>query len=67
MPVISALDFTGDKMVDETMPKNTPMKTFYRNKTVFITGGTGFLGQVFIEKLLRYLDRKMRVFIVSFF
>lgn len=53
MPVISALDFTGANMVDETIPEDTPMKNFYRNKTIFITGGTGFLGQIFIEKLLR--------------
>lgn len=26
---------------------------FYENKNVFITGGTGFLGKVLIEKLLR--------------
>ena len=28
--------------------------TFYRDKTVFITGGTGFIGKIIIEKLLRY-------------
>lgn len=52
-PVISALDFTGDNMVDEDIPENTPMRNFYRNKTIFLTGGTGFLGQIYIEKLLR--------------
>jgi fatty acyl-CoA reductase len=26
---------------------------FYENQTVFITGGTGFVGKVLIEKLLR--------------
>jgi thioester reductase-like protein len=26
---------------------------FYRNKSIFITGATGFLGKVLIEKLLR--------------
>ncbi|XP_056641055.1 putative fatty acyl-CoA reductase CG5065 [Diorhabda sublineata] len=29
------------------------IKDFYRGKNVFITGGTGFLGKVLIEKLLR--------------
>ena len=26
---------------------------FYENKTVFITGATGFMGKVLVEKLLR--------------
>lgn len=26
---------------------------WYRNKTIFITGGTGFMGKVLVEKLLR--------------
>ncbi|XP_034488535.1 fatty acyl-CoA reductase wat-like [Drosophila innubila] len=29
------------------------IQSFYRNKCVFITGGSGFLGRVIIEKLLR--------------
>lgn len=56
MPVISALDFTNftsDKMFDEQPNSDSPMNRFYCNKTIFITGGTGFLGQLFIEKLLR--------------
>lgn len=52
-PVVSPLDFTSDSMVDESIPDSTPMKDFYRNKTVFLTGGTGFLGQLYVEKLLR--------------
>lgn len=29
------------------------MQQFYQNKAVFLTGGTGFLGKVIMEKLLR--------------
>lgn len=29
---------------------------FYENKTVFLTGGTGFMGKILIEKLLRTTD-----------
>ncbi|EDV94344.1 fatty acyl-CoA reductase wat [Drosophila grimshawi] len=29
------------------------IQTFYKDKTVFLTGGSGFLGKVIIEKLLR--------------
>lgn len=32
---------------------STPVKDFYRNKQIFLTGATGFLGQIIIEKLLR--------------
>lgn len=33
--------------------EDTPMKTYFRDKNVFITGGTGFLGLLYVEKLLR--------------
>lgn len=42
-----------DWSVDETIPDSTPIRDFYRGKIVFVTGGTGFLGQIYIEKLLR--------------
>ncbi|XP_012270559.1 putative fatty acyl-CoA reductase CG5065 [Orussus abietinus] len=29
------------------------VKDFYRDKSIFITGGTGFMGKVLVEKLLR--------------
>nr|CAH7729585.1 unnamed protein product [Callosobruchus chinensis] len=32
------------------------IQNFYHSKNVFITGGTGFLGKVLIEKLLRSTD-----------
>ena len=31
----------------------TEMERFYKDKVVFITGGTGFIGKVLLEKLLR--------------
>lgn len=33
--------------------EDTPMKSYFRGKNVFITGGTGFLGLLYVEKLLR--------------
>lgn len=38
---------------DDHIPEHTPMKDFYRGKTIFLTGSTGFLGQILVEKLLR--------------
>ncbi|KAM7359762.1 waterproof isoform 1-T2 [Cochliomyia hominivorax] len=33
--------------------KESPMQMFYKDKGVFLTGGTGFFGKITIEKLLR--------------
>lgn len=35
------------------MASSSPVAEFYRNKTLFITGGTGFLGICLVDKLLR--------------
>ena len=35
----------------------TAVQSFYRDRTVFITGGTGFIGKIIIEKLLRWVKK----------
>lgn len=35
------------------MANNRPIREFMAGKTIFITGGTGFMGKVLLEKLLR--------------
>uniref|UniRef100_A0A336LKJ3 Fatty acyl-CoA reductase n=1 Tax=Culicoides sonorensis TaxID=179676 RepID=A0A336LKJ3_CULSO len=42
---------------------DSPMLDFYRGKSIFITGGTGFLGKLFLEKLLRINVK--RIFVLS--
>lgn len=39
--------FSGDKMTNESVSE------WYTGRSVFITGGTGYMGKVLIEKLLR--------------
>ena len=31
----------------------TSVRDFYKDRSIFITGGTGFMGKVLVEKLLR--------------
>jgi FlaA1/EpsC-like NDP-sugar epimerase len=38
---------------DSKMAELPSIPEFYRNKNVFVTGGSGFIGKVLIEKLLR--------------
>ena len=37
---------------------------YYRNKSIFITGATGFLGKVLIEKLLRSCYDLKKIYIL---
>ena len=37
---------------------------FYSNKTIFITGTTGFVGKVVLEKILRSLPDLKRIYIM---
>lgn len=53
MDIFRKTSINDDLWLDERIPEQTPMKDFYRGKVVFLTGGTGFLGQLYVEKLLR--------------
>lgn len=38
------------------MKEESQIQKFYKGANVFVTGGTGFMGKVLIEKLLRDTD-----------
>lgn len=40
---------------EEELQPDSPMQEFYRDKVVFMTGGTGVLGELFVQKLLRFV------------
>lgn len=43
----------------------TPIQQFYSGTNIFITGGTGFLGTILIEKLLRSCNDLSTIYILA--
>lgn len=50
---ISFQDFIEQDKKWVASGKPTDIQAFYEGTTVFITGGTGFLGKILMDKLLR--------------
>lgn len=44
--------------------QNTPVTGWYSGKTVFITGGSGFMGKVLVEKLLYACPEVKRLYLL---
>lgn len=40
------------------------IKSFYKDKTIFLTGTTGFVGKVVLEKILRSLNEIKKIYIM---
>lgn len=43
----------------------SPVQQFYENANILITGGTGFIGMVLVEKLLRFVKNELSVVSIS--
>lgn len=51
---------TGDDLSIE----RSSIKSFYRNACILVTGGTGFVGKVLLEKLLRTCDSLQCIYVL---
>lgn len=59
---LATMELDGANLATQNSPNHSGQQNskgqcsiaeFYENKTIFITGGTGFMGKVLLEKLLR--------------
>lgn len=48
----------------EIIEPQTPIQHFYCNANVLVTGGTGFLGRILIEKLLRSCPDIVNIYVL---
>lgn len=58
------LDITASYLVDETPRQISEIQDFYADSTIFVTGATGFLGKLLIEKLLRSCPTIRKIYIL---
>ncbi|KAJ3651401.1 hypothetical protein Zmor_017447 [Zophobas morio] len=49
------------------MSSNSQIRHFFKNQTILITGGSGFLGKVLLEKLLRECEEIKKIYVLMRF
>lgn len=49
---------------DDVHIDRSSIKSFYRNACILVTGGTGFVGKVLLEKLLRTCDSLQCIYVL---
>ncbi|GJQ79753.1 hypothetical protein Trydic_g23230 [Trypoxylus dichotomus] len=57
------VDFAHDE-IDRELLDSSQIKEYFEDATVFITGGTGFLGKLILEKLLRSFPELRRIYLL---
>lgn len=64
---IFMVDFITDGVLFDTKnkdPNRPSIPEFFKGRDVFVTGGTGFMGKVLIEKLIRSCPDVNKVFVL---
>lgn len=60
-------NLTNEKNQSSISPLHLIMSeiaNFFKNQTIFLTGGTGFLGKIILEKLLRECPEIKKIFLI---
>lgn len=63
LEVLGEYSFNEPREIDES-EVGSPVQEFYRDAVVFLTGGTGFMGKVLLEKLLRTCPHIKHVYLL---
>ncbi|XP_078154590.1 uncharacterized protein LOC144549710, partial [Carex rostrata] len=50
--------------MDSTTNQQSQIVNFYKNKSIFITGASGFVGKVLVEKLLRTCSKINKIYVL---
>ncbi|VEN61187.1 unnamed protein product, partial [Callosobruchus maculatus] len=58
------LAFIEQEPEEPNITELTPIQAFYKDAHILITGGTGFLGKLLIEKLLRSCNELSKIYLL---